>query len=182
MRIRLGFDIGITVQQDTPLVALMFVNPDGPATLSGPIASARRLRSSGRLFRDGFGNYCVRLTAPTGKFRMRYDAIVEDDGEPDAHAPEARETPVAELPDECLPFLLGSRYCETDHLSDLAWSLFGSVEPGWPRVQAICDYVHHRLSSAMAMPARRARRPRPTRSVWGCAATSPIWRSRSAAA
>jgi transglutaminase-like putative cysteine protease len=43
-------------------------------------------------------------------------------------------------------FLLPSRYCETEHLSDLAWKLFGHVRPGWQRVQAVCDYVHQRLT------------------------------------
>ncbi|TIT85279.1 MAG: transglutaminase family protein, partial [Mesorhizobium sp.] len=58
----------------------------------------------------------------------------------------ARELPVAELPDEVLVYLLGSRYCETDHLSNLAWELFGHLPPGWARAQAIVDYVHSRLS------------------------------------
>jgi transglutaminase-like putative cysteine protease len=60
-------------------------------------------------------------------------------------APETPQCPVEELPDDSLVFLLSSRYCETDQLSDLAWSLFGQTAPGWPRVQAICDYVHDHL-------------------------------------
>jgi transglutaminase-like putative cysteine protease len=60
--------------------------------------------------------------------------------------PLACETPVEELPDDVLGYLLGSRYCETDHLSGLAWNLFGHMPPGWARVQAIVDYVHNRLS------------------------------------
>ncbi|RVD44991.1 transglutaminase family protein, partial [Mesorhizobium sp. M4B.F.Ca.ET.019.03.1.1] len=75
-----------------------------------------------------------------------YDAVVEDSGEPDEVNTLAGETPVAELPDDALVYLLGSRYCETDHLSDLAWQLFGNLPPGWARAQAIVDYVHSRLS------------------------------------
>jgi transglutaminase-like putative cysteine protease len=71
--------------------------------------------------------------------------VVSDTGEPDALAPEMPQCPVEELPDDSLVFLLSSRYCETDQLSDLAWSLFGKTAPGWPRVQAICDYVHDHL-------------------------------------
>ena len=56
-----------------------------------------------------------------------------------------RETPVANLPDHVLMYLLGSRYCETDKLSQLAWDLFGNVQPGFTRVQAICDYVHNHI-------------------------------------
>ena len=39
-----------------------------------------------------------------------------------------------------------SRYCETDKLTDIAWSLFGKTTPGWGRVQAVCDYVHEHIS------------------------------------
>jgi transglutaminase-like putative cysteine protease len=49
-------------------------------------------------------------------------------------------------PEEALVFLLGSRYCETDRLSDIAWSLFGKTPLGWGRVQAICDYVHRHIA------------------------------------
>jgi transglutaminase-like putative cysteine protease len=52
---------------------------------------------------------------------------------------------VHNLPDDVLVYLLGSRYCETDRLSDLAWSLFGGTPLGWPRVQAIVDYVHNHI-------------------------------------
>jgi transglutaminase-like putative cysteine protease len=53
---------------------------------------------------------------------------------------------VPELPEEALLFLLGSRYCETDRLSETAWKLFGNAPTGWGRVQAICDYVHNHIS------------------------------------
>ena len=50
--------------------------------------------------------------------------------------------PVEELPDEVLLYTLPSRFCLSDTLSDMAWQLFGAIEPGWARVQAICDWVH----------------------------------------
>ena len=43
-------------------------------------------------------------------------------------------------------YLLGSRYCETDRLSDTAWQLFQDTPPGWARVQAICDFVHRHIA------------------------------------
>ena len=67
--------------------------------------------------------------------------IINDSGLPDIVEPEAEQLPIEELPDDVMVFLLGSRYCDTDHLSTLAWSLFGSGPTGWARVQAICDYV-----------------------------------------
>jgi transglutaminase-like putative cysteine protease len=77
---------------------------------------------------------------------MRYDAVVEDSGLPDLRNASAGEVPVDRLPSDALVYLLPSRYCETEHLSDFAWRRFGEIEPGWARVQAICDYVHERLT------------------------------------
>jgi transglutaminase-like putative cysteine protease len=97
-------------------------------------------------YRDEFGNRCSRIVAPAGRLSITSTAIVNDSGEPDAVAREAAQHPIEDLPAEALVFLLGSRYCETDKLSQIAWNLFGHTEPGWPRAQAICDYVHAQLS------------------------------------
>ncbi len=72
--------------------------------------------------------------------------MVRDSGQPDNIVPGARQHPVEDLPEETLVFLLGSRYCETDRLTDVAWGLFGHTTPGWARVQAICDYVHNHIA------------------------------------
>jgi transglutaminase-like putative cysteine protease len=96
-------------------------------------------------YRDGFGNWCSRIVAPTGQVRLSANAIVNDTGEPDVVAASAQQIPVTDLPEETLVFLLGSRYCETDRLSEAAWDLFGNSPPGWARVQAICDFVHHHI-------------------------------------
>jgi transglutaminase-like putative cysteine protease len=76
---------------------------------------------------------------------MRNDFLIADRGLPDEVAIEARQLEVGDLPDDMLVYLLGSRYCDTQKLSALAWSLFGGVTPGWQRVQAICDYAHDRI-------------------------------------
>lgn len=98
-----------------------------------------------RVFRDVFGNICTRLVAPTGLFEIRSDFVVADSGRPDLVVPDAKQWPVEALPDDALPYLLGSRYCDTQKLADQAWSLFGKVQAGWPRAQAIRQYVHDRL-------------------------------------
>ena len=74
--------------------------------------------------------------------------IVEDDGLPSPVAPDAIHHRVEDLPDECLQFLLASRYCEVDKLSDIAWKLFGEnyALSGWGKVQAICDWVHNHVT------------------------------------
>lgn len=96
-------------------------------------------------YHDGFGNLCARLVSPSGGIRLHADFTIADTGLPDTVVPDAPQRPIAELPDDLLVFLLGSRYCETDRLSDIAWSLFGDTAPGWARVQAIVAYVHERI-------------------------------------
>ena len=97
-------------------------------------------------YRDGFGNRCSRIVSPAGQLRLSANGIVTDTDEPDVVARGARQRVVEDLPADVLIFLLPSRYCETDELSDIAWSLFGKTTPGWARVQAICDYVHEHIS------------------------------------
>jgi transglutaminase-like putative cysteine protease len=99
-----------------------------------------------RGYRDVFGNWCTRIVAPPGRFRLSTDALVHDHGAVDPVVPQAQQHLVEELPDDVLLFLLGSRYCETELLLEIAWSLFGNAPLGWGRVQAICDYVHNHLA------------------------------------
>jgi transglutaminase-like putative cysteine protease len=93
-----------------------------------------------------FGNVCTRIVAPPGRIDISNDFLIEDSGLPDEVASGARQLPVAELPDEVMVYLLGSRYVDTDKLSNLAWSLFGGIGSGWERVQAIVDYVHNHIT------------------------------------
>jgi transglutaminase-like putative cysteine protease len=79
---------------------------------------------------------------------------------PDEVRPSAGQDLVQNLPEETIVFLLGSRYCETDLLQQTAWQLFGGVAPGYPRVKAICDYVHSHISFDY-------QQARPTRSAAG---------------
>jgi transglutaminase-like putative cysteine protease len=97
-------------------------------------------------YRDGFGNWCSRILAPAGAMRISTDTVVNDTGLPDRTVLGAAPVPVEELPEDALVFLLASRFCDSDRLLDLAWSLFGQTNPGWARVQAICDFVHKRIA------------------------------------
>lgn len=72
--------------------------------------------------------------------------LIQDSGEPDPADLSACEWPVADLPNEMLLFLLSSRYCEVDLFSNIAFELFGHIEPGWGRVQAICDWVNSKVT------------------------------------
>jgi len=140
--IRYGYEITVTCQQPTALVCLLSVNDDRAADIRSPESTFTTPAVPTSTYRDLFGNRCLRLVAPAGDLTIWGDATIEDSGLPDRIVPSARELPVPDLPDDCLVFLMGSRYCETDRLSQIAWDLFGNVSPGWSRVQAICDFVH----------------------------------------
>jgi transglutaminase-like putative cysteine protease len=97
-------------------------------------------------FIDAFGNKCSRLIAPPGRLSLWNRFVIADCGLPEELPIHAYQHQVGELPEETLGYLLGSRYCDTDKLSQLAWSLFGGYWRGWPVVQAILDYAHDRLA------------------------------------
>ncbi|WP_411289031.1 transglutaminase-like domain-containing protein [Phenylobacterium sp.] len=145
MRIRTGYEIVYELPAPTPMLLMLNVHPTRIADLETPDLIHTNPLTPLTQYRDIYGNLCSRILAPAGRFVMNADFIVRDDGLPDPVAPHLGQLPVADLPDEALLFLLGSRYCETDQLSNLAWSLFGSIPPGWGRVQAIVDYAHQRI-------------------------------------
>ena len=146
MKIRIGFEITYDCPQPTPMILTLSVHYSRISDLIVPDHLVADPPVPMTAYRDTFGNWCSRIVAPKGALRLSTDAVVKDSGLPDIVAPDARQTPVEALPDDTLLFLLGSRYCETDRLSDVAWQLFGTTPPGWPRVQAICDYVHRHIT------------------------------------
>ncbi len=146
MLINYGYEITITVAKPTPLVCLLDVHPERRADVrtEGPFRCTPAVPNA--IYVDAFSNQCRRLTAPAGDISLGLDGIIADSGRPEPVARGASEIPVERLPHDVLVFLLGSRYCETDRLSQTAWDLFGGKPPGWGRVQAIADYVHGRLA------------------------------------
>jgi transglutaminase-like putative cysteine protease len=142
MQIRVGFEMVYEFVARTPMVLMLNVHPSRAADIIEP--DQLRLTPTLPLTRylDDFGNVCTRLVAPAGELTISTDALIADSGLPDAVEPAARQHEIAELPHDTLAFLLGSRYCETERLMEEAWSRFGNTLPGWPRVQAICDFVH----------------------------------------
>ena len=146
MLINYGCEIGISVPRATPLICLLDVHPERRKDISSEAPFKTRPPTQAMMYLDGFGNQCRRLMVPSGNITLRLDGTILDSGKPDEVAPDAREVPVEMLPHYLLGFLLGSRYCETDRLGQVAWDLFGGVEPGWTRVQAVCDFVHKHLT------------------------------------
>lgn len=143
--IRFGYEIAMDFAVPTPLICLLSVAPDRRGDLIAPDTLLASPFQAGTAYRDLFGNICTRLIAPAGRMTLSSDALIRDSGLPDAADPGAAEIPVQHLPDATMVHLLPSRYCETERLSQFAWDQFGTMTPGWHRVQAIMDYVHSRI-------------------------------------
>lgn len=141
MRVRVGCEFGWDTDHEVPMLMLVRPRPEAPTKI---VYESRWLQPDVPIheYVDSFGNHCWRFVAPGGLLTIRYDAVVEIEPYPDPVEPEARLTPVGELPDEALIFTLPSRFIESDLLLDRAWELFGNTPPTWARVQAVCDWVH----------------------------------------
>jgi transglutaminase-like putative cysteine protease len=146
MRIRAGYEITYDLPSPVPMLLALSVHPSRRGDLETPDWVRTDPVLDVRQYLDGFGNICSRILAPAGRLTLSGDFIVRDSGAVDDYAPDAPQHAVEDLPDEALMFLLGSRYCETDRLSDIAWKLFERTPPGWARVQAICDWVHDHIA------------------------------------
>lgn len=145
MLIRIGYELVYTCTQPTPMVLMLNVHYTRVSDLVEPdsLRTHPSLPLAG--YRDGFGNWCTRLTLPAGQTRLSSVALIRDSGQREPVLPQVCQTAVEDLPEETLVYLLGSRYCETDRLLSVAWQLFGSAPMGWGRVQAICDFVHRHI-------------------------------------
>ncbi len=146
MRIRVGYEITYDCPQPTPMVLMLNIHH----TRAGDIVVPDRMMAEPFVpvagYRDGFGNWCSRIVAPAGRLRLSADSTLNDTGLPDPIARSEQQHAVEDLPEDSLVFLLGSRYCETDRLTGIAWDLFGRSPTGAGRVQAICDYVHRHIT------------------------------------
>ncbi len=158
MQIRVGYELIYDCPQPTPMILMLNIH----YTRAGDMAVPDRLITDPAIpvapYRDSFGNWCSRIVAPAGRLRLAADAVVNDTGEPEMLAIWAPQHAVQDLPAESLLFLLGSRYCDTDRLSEAAWELFAKAPAGGRRVQAICDYVHRHIAFGYehARPTRTA--------------------------
>jgi transglutaminase-like putative cysteine protease len=146
MHIRIGYDIVFDVPSPTPMLMLLRVHPSLEATLSHPDMPRIEPELPVSEYVDVFGNKVDRVLAHAGKLRLTNDAVVTVDGSPDPVVPDAEQHDVSDLPADVIQFLLASRYCEVDRLGDVAWNLFGSTPLGWPRVQAVCEFVHNHIT------------------------------------
>ncbi len=148
MHIRYGYEIELACDQPTPLVTMLDVHPSRRSDVTEPDdMQATALHGDGvvdsaDIYIDQFGSICRRIVAPGGGVLLSGSGIIHDSGFPDPQQPGADVLPPDKLPADTLMYLLGSRYCDTDMLADMAWARFGKIDGGWSKVQAICDHVH----------------------------------------
>jgi transglutaminase-like putative cysteine protease len=145
MQIRVGYEMAYDCPQPTPMILALSVHYSRASDLVRPDHLVTNPPVPVSAYRDMFGNWCSRLVAPPGRIVLSADAIVYDAGRFEPVVPGAAQVPVEYLPESTLVYLLGSRYCETDQLSAIAWQRFGNAPTGWGRVQAICDFVHQHI-------------------------------------
>lgn len=145
MLIRYGYEMTFACNAPTPMVCQLDVHSVHAASVRAETPFAATPHIVSWLYADVFGNRCRRFNAPSGDLTISNSGVIEVSGRPDPVVPDAAEVPVADLPDDTLLYLVGSRYVETDTLSQIAWDLFGQTKPGWSRVQAICDFVNSHI-------------------------------------
>jgi transglutaminase-like putative cysteine protease len=145
MLIRAGYNIRLECAVATPMVAMLTVHPSRNKDLETPHRILTEPEMPIYDYLDIHGNTCSRVTIPPGGLTINCDFTIHDSGAPDPVSADAVQHPIEDLPDEILIYLLGSRYCETDRLAETAWSLFGNTPLGWPRVQAIVQFVHDHI-------------------------------------
>jgi transglutaminase-like putative cysteine protease len=159
MQIHVGYELIYNCPQPTPMILMLNIH----YSRASDIVTSDYLVTDPSVpitaYRDAFGNWCSRIVAPVGRTRLKSSAVVRDTAAPDVVVPSATQHAVEDLPEETLVYLMGSRYCETDRLSETAWQLFGQWAPGWTRVQAICDYVHNHITFGYE-------NARPTKTAW----------------
>jgi transglutaminase-like putative cysteine protease len=158
MKIRAGYRISFNSVASTPMNLLLSVHPDRRWDLLSPDICQPSVACRLESYYDAFGNLLTRVVAPPGPITFTSDFYISDSGLVEPAFPQAQQVAVEDLPGDVLPFLAASRYCETDELSALAWSLFGGVAPGWSRVEAVVDWAHRRLEYDY-------KRARPTRTA-----------------
>jgi len=93
---------------------------------------------------DSFGNSLQRLMVPMGNFLIytSTDVIVADRIDV---APGQYFVEIQHLPNNVLPFLLPSRYCESDRFGDLAREITNNTQSGYDQVSKINEWVRESI-------------------------------------
>ena len=182
MLIEAGFDIAFECAAQTPMLLQLNVHPTRDADLLTPDRINSDPPLAMRSYVDLFGNRVTRVEVSAGLVTFSHRFVIHDSGEPDERPPEVRTTPIADLPDDVLLFLISSRYCDSDKLADFT----GRSSETCPAARASCRRsaisFTPRSASVIQARARPAAPAIPCTKASASAVTSPISPLRSAAA
>jgi transglutaminase-like putative cysteine protease len=145
VEIKVGYELIYDCPQPTPMLLVLHVHYSRASDILVPDHITTDPSVPIVAYRDSFGNWCSRIVAPQGRIRIASAGLVRDSGLPDTVDRTAQQHSIQDLPEDAISFLLASRYCDTEKLSQTAWDLFGHTPPGWARVQAVCDFVHNHI-------------------------------------
>ncbi len=155
------FHIDCELNYDVGQQTLFLLSIAAPTTESQHVCAESIATSAGstveQLQAGSSQNRLLRFVAPPGPLTIRYLANV------DVHRPlpasRAGEVPVQTLPGDVLPYLVASRYCESDLLFPQACWEFGHLPRGASRVHAICEWirsnVEYKLGASHALSTAR---------------------------
>jgi transglutaminase-like putative cysteine protease len=146
MRIRLGYELIFDIPAPVSMLLVLYVRPEIAHVLEHQEQLITDPWVPRRDYTDTYGNRVGRIVAPAGQLTLRYDNVARDTGEPEPSIEGTILHAVDDLPAECLRYLLASRYCEVDKMTDMAWNLFGNTPPTWERVQTIVTWAHHQIT------------------------------------
>ena len=145
MLITAGYDIAFQCPAQTSMLLQLNVHPSRIGDLRSPDIVASEPDLAKGAYLDHFGNRVTRVDVPPGVVTFSNRFVIFDSGELDETPPDAPLAPISRLPDDVLVFLISSRYCDSDNLTAWAWSMFGTIQNGYSRARAICDFVHSRI-------------------------------------
>lgn len=145
MLIRAGYNLRFETEVSVPMLALLHVRPERQQDLRTPEILEIEPKVPIQTYIDHYGNVCSRFILPPGSTALSADFVIEDSGEPDPVVPNAQQSPIEELPNDVMQFLLSSRYCEVSKLADEAWDIAKQTEPGWERAAALVTAAHERI-------------------------------------
>src|SRR5258708_11996953 len=98
MQIRLGFELVYDCPQPTPMLLMLNVHYTRVSDMVVPDHLVTSPSIPIRGYRDGFGNWCNRIVAPTGRIRLSAKGIINDTADPDRAPSAAPQPPPADLP------------------------------------------------------------------------------------
>lgn len=145
VHLNIGCQIDLRCEADTLLLALVHPHTSLIPDLLSSECLQLQPQCAYELLTDRSGNRWCRWLLPAGYASLHYSSTIQCSDATDPVHPSLPSCPIEVLPIDTYSYLTASTYCDTAALMDLAWQTFQGETPGWPLVQAICDWVHSQI-------------------------------------